>query len=617
MSLYNRITKKLRLNKWALAVTLGVMSLTFSAEAAQEVELDLDETIQRALANNRAIKQSIASRESAYWSFRQARRQNNPIVSLGANWGFGWGIANLSTYGEQHRRFAETASVTLPIDVSGAYKEGRIYARYGINAADLELENALQTVRQQATSYYFNILQCRNLIRVAEENIQTLQEHLKNVNAQFRAGTVAKADVLSSEVNLANAQQNLVNAQNNYDIAVATLDNYLLLPADTIIHPQDTLTYIVYDIDLPTCIAYALENRPDVAAADYAVKRAESSIRSAKAGYKPTLNATASAGTSSHHFPLRPDSEGEAWTIGVSASWNVFDGGITEAQIRQAEAALIRAQEVAATTRESIQLDVQSALLTLRAAEKNISTTQVAIRSAEEDYHIAQVRYAAGVGTNLDVMDASDKLTQAKTNYYTALYNYNMAKSSLDKAMGIPIGIDVTRYVAAEEAGKSALEAREAAAITTNSEKVEMEEVAPPVTVDLSDSDYINAPIELYDDNKPDDTQKIDDSNKIDSTNKIDSDKKSDDTNKPVEDKKSDDTNKPAEDKKSDDTNKPVEDKKPDDTNKPAEDKKSDDTNKPAEDKKSDDTNKPVEDKKSDDTKTDKSDNNEDLVIFK
>ena len=492
MSLYNRIKKKFRLKKFAVAVALGLMSLTFSAEAAPEINLDLDETIQRALANNRVIKQSIASRESAYWSLRQARRQTTPTVSVSGNWGLGGGPANSSTYPDgKHRRFGESASVNVPIDIAGTYKEGRIAARYGLNAADLTLENTLQSVRQQATIYYFNILQCRNLIQVAEENVATLQEHLKHVNAQFRAGTVAKADILASEVRLANAQQNLVNAQNDYDIAIATLDNFILLPADTIIHPQDTLTYNKYNLDLATCTAYALDNRPDVAAADYAVKRAESNIRSAKDGYKPTLSAVGSVGIASNDFPFKPNSDGESWSVGLNASWNVFDGGITATRIKQAEAALVDAQETAAATRESIQLDVQSAFLTLHAAEKNIATTQVAIKSAEEEYHIAQVRYAAGVGTNLDVMDASDKLTQAKTNYYTALYNYNTAKAALDKAMGIPVGIDVTRYVAAEEAGKSAQQAREEAAVVPDaSTEPVMDTPAPVVTIDLTDSNY-------------------------------------------------------------------------------------------------------------------------------
>ena len=151
------------------------------------------------------------------------------------------------------------------------------------------------------------------------------------------------------------------------------------------------------------------------------------------------------------------------------------------------------AEEAAAEVREQVQLEVQSAFLTLHAAEKNIQTTQLAIASAEEDFKIAQVRYAAGVGTNLDVMDASDKLTQAKNNYYTALYTYNTARASLSKAMGTPVSIDVTRYIAAEADGKSAAEAREDAAINERySEVPEIEETQPTVTIDLSEATPMN-----------------------------------------------------------------------------------------------------------------------------
>ena len=106
---------------------------------------------------------------------------------------------------------------------------------------------------------------------------------------------------------------------------------------------------------------------------------------------------------------------------------------------------------------------MRTAYLGLQAAEKNIQTTSVAVTRAEEDYKIAQVRYSAGVGTNLDVMDANEKLTTARTNYYTALYNYNTSKASLDKAMGIPVDLDVVKYTEAEQAGDTAPKARDAA----------------------------------------------------------------------------------------------------------------------------------------------------------
>ena len=248
-----------------------------------------------------------------------------------------------------------------------------------------------------------------------------------------------------------------------------------------------------YNLNLQDCTAYALENRPDALAADYAVKQAESQKRSAKAGFRPSVNAVASGGIDGDK-PFSDNLHYNSLTAGISATWNVFDSGLTSAQVHEAEAAVVRAQETAALTYENVQLEVQSALLTLRAAEKNIETTKVTIASAEEDYKIAQVRYAAGVGTNLDVMDASDKLTQAKTNYYNALYTYSTAKASLDKAMGIPVGIDVTRYVAAEQTGKNADKAREESAITASSaDRPETSEVAPVVKVNLDDAQPITA----------------------------------------------------------------------------------------------------------------------------
>ena len=485
MRIYNRIKKNLRRR---LATALVASMMTFSlgtVDAADAVNITLDETIQRAFENNRTIKESVAERESAFWSLSEARRQGNPKVTW--DWS-GARVGGMSYDASGTRRaFSNTGSISMPIYRGGQLREGRRSARYALSSADLSLENTMQTVRLQSTIYYFDVLQYRNLIDVYEEEVLTLQEHLRNVNAQFRVGTVAKVDVLESQVELANAMQNLVNIQNSYDVAVANLNNYIGLPADTIIRPQDALTYRKYDLNLGDCTAYALENRADAAMADYAVKQAESAKKSAKSGWYPSVDAGISKQLNTEN--MFGHKTNDQWSIGLSASWDIFDGGVTRAQVNQAEAALIRAQEVAAQTREQIQLDVQSAFLDLHAAERNIGTTQAAVILGEENYKIAQVRYAAGVGTNLDVMDASRKLTEARSNYFTALYNYNTAKASLDRYMGVPVTIDVVRYVESEKEGKTASESREDAALTSEAAEVpETGEVAPVVLIDFETS---------------------------------------------------------------------------------------------------------------------------------
>ena len=486
MNIISRVNKRMK-KKFTSLVLTGLMSLSLSqVNAADIVDLNLEESVQRAFANNRAIKQYNANRESAYWGLSVARRQSNPKITWdGTGQKVGGKYYSNSGY---NRSFSNTASISMPVYTGGQLEANRDSARYQLNTADIELEQTLQTVRATATNYYYYVLQCRNQIEVEEEAVNVLQEHLDNVNAQFRVGTVAKSDVLASQVQLAESQQALVNAQNAFDNAVADLCNYIGLPADTILRPRDQLTYTKYNLNIEDCTRVALENSPDCAIADYAVKQAEASKRSAKSGYRPTVNASVTkniTGKREAHNDIT-----DSWTAGLSASWNIFDGGITSSQVHQADAALIRAQENAAAAREGVQVNVQKAFLDLYAAEKNIGVTKIAVDRAEEDYKIAQVRYAAGVDTNLAVMDAQEKLTDARSNYYTALYRYNVAKADLDQAMGVPVGIDVSRYVAAIEGGKTAADAREEAAVTDEAMTIPVaSEVAPVVTISGLSSD--------------------------------------------------------------------------------------------------------------------------------
>lgn len=453
MNKKNRFYKKLTA---LIATGLLTAAVSGTAFAADTVQLDLHDSVQMALENNRTIRQALTDVDTAKWTLSTARRTMGPTLN--------WAATALRSDDQKSNilgnQYGHELQVGMPL-YNGSVKGQIKQARYGLNAKDLALEETKQAIRYTATAAYYQILQDRNLIDVEQESVNTLQEHLDNVNAQYRVGTVAKSDVLASQVQLANAQQALVTAQNNYDIAVSTLNNVIGLPTDTVLDIRDQLKYTKYDLTQDDCTNYALDNRADGAAARYAVKAAEAGVETAKAGYQPTVNAVASK-TIAGDREFRKN-QAESWTAGLKASWDVFDNGLTQASVNSANMALAKAQEEAAQTDDQIRLDVRTAYLGLQAAEKNIQTTSVAVTRAEEDYKIAQVRYSAGVGTNLDVMDANEKLTTARTNYYTALYNYNTSKAALDKAMGIPVDLDVVKYTDAEQAGATAPKARDAA----------------------------------------------------------------------------------------------------------------------------------------------------------
>ena len=446
----------------ALTAAIGLFAAPVSAET---VKINLSDSVQMALENNRTIKEALTDVDSAHSSLSKANRSMGPTLTWSSTanriGGEAYDQARM-TGAKYDYNYGNTGTVSMPV-YNAALNAQRKAACYGLNSADLALEQTKQSIRLTATTDYFNILQARNLIKVREDAVATMRTHLSDVNAQLRVGTVARADVLASEVDLANAQQALTTAQNNYQVAVATLNNVIGLPTDTDLQIDDELRYTKYDLALEDCTDYGLVYRADGAAAVYAVKQAEAGVRSAEAGYHPTLNAAATRSIAGEHAFKDDHTSSNQWAAGLSLSWNLFDNGVTAAQVRAAKAALRKAEEAQAATEEKIRLDVRTAYLSLRAAEQNIKTTETAVAQAEENYKIARVRYNAGVGTNLEVMRASDDLTTARMNYYTALYSYNTGKASLDSAMGVPVDLDAVRYRAAEEEGKRAKGARAAA----------------------------------------------------------------------------------------------------------------------------------------------------------
>ena len=444
----------------------GLMTFTAgSVSAANTVQLNLEDAVQMALENNRSIKSALADVDAAKWNLSKYRRQTGVTFSLSSAVNRANDTLALAQHNGDNTYYTNSASASIPL-YNFSLRSGIEAAGYGLNSADVTLENTKQTVRYQTTADYYNILNYKNLIKVQEDTVRAYQEHLDNVNAQYRVGTVAKSDVLSSQVNLANAQQALTTAQNNYDIAVATLNNVIGLPTDTVLEIDEELKHPSYNLNLEDCTTYALNNRADGAAAYYAVKQAEAGINTAKAGWYPTVTASASKAIEGKHA-FKTD-HSNTWVFGATANWNVFDNGVTAASIHNAEASLVKAQENLKAQDETIQLDVRTALLNLQAAEKNIGTMETAVKQAEEDLKIANVRYSAGVGTNLDVMDATEKMTAARTNYNTALYNYNVNKAALDKAMGIPVDIDVAKYKASQMEGNRLKKVREDALVTEN-----------------------------------------------------------------------------------------------------------------------------------------------------
>lgn len=450
-------SKKLAL----MAATAAAMVCCQSA-FAETVEMDLEDAMLRAFNTNPAVEIAGYEMKAAKAGYDAARQSHYIKITGEHNTGRGGlnnsvfdGVGFTKGIGNSH---SNTLSASLPIYTGGQTRGATKQAKAGYLAAVAGQQAAWNEMRSTVTNGYFQVLQAENMTKLSKEAVDRLTEHLKNVQAQYDVGVVAKVDVLRSQVELSNAEQDMIKAQNGYDVAVASLDRIVGLPMDTELKLVNLLTYAPYDNDMNYCLTYAAEHRPELVKAKEGIRAAEGALLVARSGYQPQVGARFTQSLGEGKGDNWPGDGRNNWAAGISVSMNIFDSGVTYSKIHQAKENYSKAQAQYRDAVDGVNLDVRSKYLSLREAEKRIHTTDVAVERAEEDYRIAQLRYQAGVGTNTDVMDASVALTQAKTNYLQALYDYNTSKTDLKTAIGepmtFPVKVTVEPVKNTEEAAK-------------------------------------------------------------------------------------------------------------------------------------------------------------------
>ncbi len=426
-----------------IAAILMIGSTAMAAESAKPVELTVEQAVSMALMNNPTGKIAVFEFEAAKGALTAARSYRWPTISGSHkdSWNWAGEKANSnsnppkdSNYISSQYTNSLTASWTL---WSGNKIESQIsQTKLALDSSRWGIAAARQQLKYNATDAYFKFMAARDAVKLAQESVERLDRYLQDVKLQFDVGVVAKVDVLRSEVELAKAKQTLIEAQNTYDLMMANLNNIIGMPLTTELSIKGDMSYAKYEQDLAACVDAALHQRPEIFQYTDSAKSSQEAITIARAGYLPTVTATYSTGWSDTNFP---GGDNYNWAAYLTTNWTFLDSGLTAGNLKKAIEGYNKAQEQLKQMVDSVRLDVRSTFLSLKSAEQSIQTSSAAVGLAEEDYKIKVIRYQAGVGTNLDVLDAQVALTTAKNNFLKAMYEYNNYRAKLDKSMGIPV----------------------------------------------------------------------------------------------------------------------------------------------------------------------------------
>ncbi|MBZ5585527.1 MAG: TolC family protein, partial [Acidobacteriia bacterium] len=301
----------------------------------------------------------------------------------------------------------------------------------GKSASILDTAKTRDDLFLNVSKGYFSTLRAQKLETVAQQEVVDLKAHLKIARDQYDFGVVTYNDVLQAEVSLADAEQRLIVAKTDIIDNRSALNKVMALPvsAATVLKDEKLETR---PWGLEEATNAALEQRSDLQAATKRISQQEKVVTQTKSQFFPRLYTQAGLNYQQNEFMLH-DTQ---WFGIFGMQWTLFSGLDTKAQVAQARLKVSQFREQHKDLDDQVRLDVQNAYLKVKDTADRIRVTEKAVTQAQENLRLNEERYKEQVGTATEVIDADTLLTRTRVNYWTALYDHQMAKAELLWAMG-------------------------------------------------------------------------------------------------------------------------------------------------------------------------------------
>ncbi len=360
-----------------------------------------------------------------YTRFNESGIRSNPLTG------------QLVTTSENYYNW--TTSITQPLFTGFALLSTYRLAQLGIDQSELELAQERLDLALQVKQAYYNVLAADKAVEVAQKDVESRTSNANVARSFYSVGIIPINDLLKAEVELANSEQNLVKAESGAQVTRSAFNTVLARPMNEAVELEDILTYTPEKGTYEDYVKSALSDRPEIKILDVNLLQTDQQIRLAKSKYYPEVSLNyqyIKQGDTAAAEGGSPFLEPNAWQVTALLNWTFWDWGKTYYSAKEQESKKKEIIQTKADVEDGIRLQVKQALQDLDVAAKNVPTTIKAVEQAEENLRVNEERYKAQVTTITEVLDAQTLLTQARSNYYQALYDHNLARARLERALG-------------------------------------------------------------------------------------------------------------------------------------------------------------------------------------
>lgn len=306
--------------------------------------------------------------------------------------------------------------------------------RHNLAAAQYSVKTARDLVVLVSGGLYLQTLAAAARADSARAQMESADAIFRQASNMRDSGLAAGIDVLRAEVQLGTERQRATAARNDLEKTKLQLARVIGLPIGQAFTLTDELPFVpAPDITIDAALEQAYQTRPDYLAALERVSAAESSRRAIVGELLPSVEVNADYGT----LGLTPGDAHVTYAIIGAVKVPIFNGGRTRGRLAEADAELRNRRAEAEDLKASIYYDVRSAFLDLQATSEQLQVAARARDLANQQLTQARDRFAAGVSSNIEVVQAQQAVAESSEQYISALYSFNVAKALLARGLGI------------------------------------------------------------------------------------------------------------------------------------------------------------------------------------
>lgn len=425
-------------------VLINFFHAALAVDSPQTKTYTLEDSIAEALEKNWSIRAAAEKLNQAMDVEKQTRADLLPKVKTQYAYTRLDDVSNFesSLGGEtavsSKDNYQWVSSVSQPLFAGFGLISAYRKAKLGIDQAGMELELNKLDLALRVKEAYFNILVVDKTVDVIEKEVESLSSNLEITRHFYDTGMIPVNDLLKAELELANTRQRLVGAENQSKLARSAFNIILARSIDAPVEVEDILKYEPEVVNFQEAVDRAIKMRPEIRVVDIKLKQADQQVKMAKSSYYPaiSLNYDYIKEGDEAEVSGSPYHDADRWNAMAVCSWTLWEWGKTYYAVKEKKSAADELVKTRNALADNILLDVKEAKLYLETAEKNIPTTEKAVQQGEENLRVNEEGYRAQVNTLTDVLDAQALLTQARVNYYKALYGHHLARANLLRAMG-------------------------------------------------------------------------------------------------------------------------------------------------------------------------------------